>query len=228
MSAHMHPEQDPVREEAGGHRDRGDVRETHPAFGNVTISRISGGNASLFDSEVRHNHFVRLTVRRSDRTRSLHRDWLSAAGMGLPLIEFDMSEAQWASLVSSFGNGGGVACTIRATETNPNVPGIPFEPRLALSTAETKAAAHRQYERVQDALAAVEDKPTKANVRALRIAVDQAGSNVEFAAQSLSEHTENVVQKARADIEAMAHAAATARGLSAAEFTPLAIERGGS
>lgn len=219
-----HPEQEPTREEAGGHRSEGDIRETHPAFGNVTVARISGGNASLFDSEVRHNHFVRVTVRRSDRTRALHRDWMSTAGMGLPLIEFDMSEAQWASLVSAFGNGGGVPCTIRATESDPNVPGIPFAPRLELSTAETKAAAERQYERVKAALAAVEEKPTKANVRSLRLAVDQAAGNVAFAAESLTEHTENVVQKARADIEAMAHSAAVNRGLSPAEFTPLAIE----
>jgi hypothetical protein len=195
----------------GGWQD-GDVTETHPAFGKVTLSRVSSSpGASLFDSEILHSHYVVLRIHGADRTRSLQRDWIHTEMT--PHIEIAMSEAQWASMVSSFGDGGGTPCTIQATKADGMLPAIPFESRLALSTAETRNAARGVKDRIDAALAAVEEKPTKANVRSLRIAVDQAESNVVFAARSLTEHTENVVSKARADIEAMVDERARAVGL---------------
>lgn len=58
--------------------------------------------------------------------------------------------------------------------------GDELESRLAYSMAEVREAMRR-----------------------LLAAIDNAAPNVDFASKQLVEHTENVVQKARADIEAM-------------------------
>ena len=198
---------DPAERELVWHRpvpptedERGN--EVHPAWGLVSASRVSSTpGAILFDSDIRHGHYISLKVTRASRDRGLHRDWIHEVG-GLPLIEIAMSEAQWAAMTSSM-NTSGVPCTIRATETQANVDGLAYEPRLQVSMAEVRAAADAIEQRLHAAVAAVEEKPTKANLRALRLALEGTKPNLDFAAKSLSEHAENVVQKARNDIESM-------------------------
>lgn len=188
----------PTEHEPGRHDD---ARESHPAWGLVSASRVSSTpGAVLFDSDIRHQHYIRLHVHRATRDRGLQRDWIHDTGP--VLIEINMSEAQWAAMTSSL-NTSGVPCTIRATETQANVDGLEYAPRLAVSMAEVRGAADKIKERLDAAVAAVEEKPTKANIKALRSALGGIAPNMEFAAKSLSEHAENVVQKARNDIESM-------------------------
>lgn len=182
--------------------------EVHPAFGRVILNRRSSTPGSvLFDSEIQHNHTVVLTLHEATRKRDLHHDWIHP---DKHVVEIEMSEAQWASMVSSFGSGGGTSCTIRYRQGEGLLPDLPFEPRLALSMAETKTAAVDAVANIQAAFDALEAigvtgpvTARRAAMRDLQIALGHVGPNVEFASKSLVEHTENVVQKARADIEAM-------------------------
>lgn len=218
----MHQPTPPTQDEHGD--------DVHPAFGAITAHRITSTPGSvLFDSEIQHNHFVRVTVSPMTRSRHLNRDWLHPRLT--PLIEVDMSEAQWASFVSSM-NTSAVPCTIRATESNRDVPGLGFAPRLALSAAETRSAAERAFEEIKQAMATLEGLDPKAGAKArreamrnLHYAIENAPGKVAFAAKSLTEHTENVVQKARADVEAMVVNHAQQLGIDPAQAL-LAIEVG--
>lgn len=198
--------------------------DTHPAFGQISASRGSygGGGAVLFDSDIKHQHTVTIVVTEATRRRTNSHDYIH--GGTRRLIEVEMSEAQWASFVSSM-NTSGVPCTIKATETNWNVAGLPYDPRLAHSMTEVREAAVKTYAKVKEAMAAYEkvlaDKaPAKARNDALRnlhFTIENAEANLSFSARSLNEHAENVVQRARADIEAMVGAEAARLGLSAGE-----------
>lgn len=190
-----------VRDKADSWREKDAVSESHPAWGLISAHRVTATpGAILFDSDIRHGHYMSLTLKRATRDRDLQRDWIHEDGP--LLIEVAMSEAQWGAFISST-NTSGVPCTIRATETNPNVDGLEYAPRLQVSMAEVRAQAQKIQDRLDAAVKAVEEKPTKANVRALRLAMEGVSSNMDFAAKSLSEHAENVVQKARNDIESM-------------------------
>jgi hypothetical protein len=57
-------------------------------------------------------------------------------------------------------------------------------------------------------------KAKQAALRNLRSRIDNAEPNVTFAAKSLTEHAENVVEKARADVEAMVTQKAAQLGLT--------------
>ena len=174
--------------------------ENHPSFGMISASRVSSNPArALFDSEIKHHHYIVLSIGAAKRKRDLNHDWLHTT---TAYVEVAMSESQWASFVSSM-NTTGSACTIQTLPGNHLIPAAPYSPRLEQSTAYVKGAAAKMFEGVQAAFQAVKEKPTKANLRDLEIALQNAVPNVEYAAKSMTEHVENVVTKARADIEAM-------------------------
>lgn len=193
--------------------------EEHPAWVLVGASRISHSppGAVLFDSDIRHQHYVVVRVMRAARKRSLGHDWKSGRRT---IIEFAMSEAQWASFVSSMNTGDGVPATLQfdGTLEDPHVPGMPYAPRLQVSMDEVHGAAAAAEAKVQAAFAAYAEKKTAANLRALEIAIGHMTPNMDFAAQSLTEHAENVVQRARADIEAFVVQKAQQLGLDPADL----------
>lgn len=204
----MHEPTPPTLDEHGA--------EVHPAYGMISVHRVTGGSGVLFDSDIRHSETVVLSVKRASRKRDLNRDWIHPSSKLVDeLCEVQMSLAQWASLVSSF-NTMGVSCTIRSTMNEHDVPGLEFDSRLAVSAAEVRGAAKRAMAEVEAALGTVEAKPTKANLRTLRARIENLPANLKFAADSLTEHTENVVQKARADVEAMIDSRARQLGMDPA------------
>jgi hypothetical protein len=195
--------------------ERWGVTENHPAWGKIGASRVSnGGGAVLFDSDIKHQHTIMVRISTATRNRHLDRDWLHGKR---ELIEVEMSEAQWAQFVSSMNSGDGTACTIRARE-GKMTPGMPYEPRLQESMKEVEGAAQKAFEQVREAFAAYEEKKNVANLRNLRAAIENAPANIKFSAKSLTEHAENVVQKAKADVEAMVLNKAEQLGLNPADL----------
>lgn len=194
--------------------------DTHPAFGLISASRMQTGpvGATLFDSDIQHRHTITVRVHEATRKRDLSHDWIHPKDRRGVLSEVEMSEAQWASFLSTMNTGNGVPCTIRRKAGDWNIPGLPHEPRLAESMAEVRNAGDKVLAEIREAFAAVEEKPTEANIRGLKVAIENATPNMEFAAKSLSEHAENVVQRSRADIEAMVTAKAQQLGLTAADL----------
>lgn len=173
--------------------------DTHPAWVLIGASRVSAGppGKALFDSDIRHQHYVVVQLSECARERDLNHDWIHGRNR---IIEVAMSEAQWASFVSSMNVGNGVPATLQFRE-GVELPPVPYEPRLAESMDEVREAASRAQGEVQEAFAAYEEKKNAENLRTLKYAIANLAANISFAAESLSEHAENVVQKARADIE---------------------------
>lgn len=187
--------------------------ENHPAWIVVGAYRTSASppGAVLFDSDIRHQHVVTVKVSRAHRRRDLHRDWI---GGGREIIEFQMSEAQWASFVSSM-NSSGVPATLLWHEEP--VPGMAYDPRLAHSMEEVRDAATKAQEEVAVAFAAYKEHKTVGNLRTLEARINNLPANLRFAAEQLTEHAENVVQRAKADIEAFVVDKARQLGIEASD-----------
>lgn len=193
----------------------GDGDERHPAFGLVSLHRISSTpGAVLFQSDVRHPEYMRIAVHEASRKRDLIHDWVHPGRM---ICEISLSMAQFASFVASTGQGSGVPCTIEWTATGTYEPGdrpglIPA-PRLSLTHDEVRAAADKAFEHIKEAdaelQAAMAAKPPVSAAERKRLlanlhsAIANATSNVEYAAKRLDEHAEAVVEQSRADIETM-------------------------
>jgi hypothetical protein len=187
--------------------DRGD--EEHPSFGVVTLSRVSAApGAWLFDSSTPHNQYVRLEVSRATRRRDLHKDWIHSSNTA-SLIDLNMSLTQWGSLVSSFNQGSGTPVTIHRVlgELQPEAP---HSSRLAETAREVADAARKSTVKIQAAAQAVVAAYAAKGGRRemgelienLSRTIEGVPSNMKFAADTLTRHAEDVVSKAKADIEA--------------------------
>lgn len=96
----MEEKKDPLGEE-----------ETHESYGMIGVHRISGGDANLFGSAIKHNERVMVRIVRGSKRRSLHQDWYY--GSQRDLIEVEMSPVQFSEMLFSLNHGSGVPCTIR-------------------------------------------------------------------------------------------------------------------
>ncbi len=200
--------------------------ETHPAFALIGASRVSvggyEGGAVLFDSDILHQHTIRIRIHAAQRKRELNHDWI---GAGKQYIEIELSEAQWASFVSTMNVGDGVPATLRYLQYE-EVPELPHQPRLAESMRETHDAASRTFNEIKEARDAYEAalarkapaKEARELLNVLHYKIENATPNVDFATSTLVKHTENVVTRARADIEAFVTAKAAQLGISREEL----------
>lgn len=191
--------------------------DTHPAWGMIGASRVQSGppGKALFDSDIQHQHYVMVRLSRVERRRNLHRDHHFAPRRG-EVVEITMSQAQWASFVSSMNVGGGVPCTIERI-AGERMPEVEYEPRLVETMDEVRTAGDEAIAKIEKAFEVYREKKSAANLRSLEAAIKNLPSNLHFAAESLSEHAENVVQRARADIEAMVAAKAEQLSLEASD-----------
>ncbi|KKL96942.1 hypothetical protein LCGC14_1839510, partial [marine sediment metagenome] len=83
-----------------------DTVERHPAYAQIGAMRVSGSHgAYLYGSDFRHQHYIMIQIHDSVLHRSLSGD---RAHSGKRLIEVALSEAQWATFVSSLNQGSGV------------------------------------------------------------------------------------------------------------------------
>lgn len=199
--------------------------EVHPGFGLISVHRTSAQpGAVLFDSDLRHNSYITVAISTASRKRDLNHDWIHPQQ---EIVEVAMSEAQWASFVSAMNVGVGVPCTITRTPDEVFVPQVPYQPRLAESMAEVRGAADEAMAKVTEAFETYKEHKTVGNLRSLEHTIANIPRNLEWTAETLTKHTENVVQRARADIEAMVVSKAHQLGIEAADLgTPLELTEG--
>jgi hypothetical protein len=207
---------EPTETDEGLAGKKGGKTYHHPAYAMIGVSRVSGGKI-LYGSDFQHNQFIRLTVRRSSLTRELANDWYHG---GNELIEVDMSEAQWATFVSSFNIGFGVPCTLCHVK-GEHTPRLP-DPKSR--TEQFGGEATERMERSMEALAELREAIEGLNlsVKAKKELLDKVATasrnvkpNVEFVAQQFGEYMETVVQHAKVEINAYATHAVQQVGLNA-------------
>lgn len=91
----------------------GETIQSHPAFGLVKTSRVHTTGIRLFDSELKHHEYIEIGVYEAEMTMDReHPTPRRSTYKRRPIVEIRLSQAQWAAMVSSFGVGDGVPCTI--------------------------------------------------------------------------------------------------------------------
>lgn len=182
--------------------------ELHPSYGQVVVSRVSG-HTSLFGSPFKHQYYITLSIGRSSRERSLGRDW-HFGGMRGGLIEIAMSESQWAHMISSVGQGGGVPCTLQYVGGQPQAEcpdQMEVERFHADIDKDMKDAAAFMTDALAKMQALVEDKsPTKEKRKEALSALINVGRKLEdsapWIAKQLRERMDTIVNEAKTEVEA--------------------------
>lgn len=195
-------------------------KKTHPTYGMIGASRVTCGGKGihLFGSRIRHNAFIDVVIRRASHERDLNHDWFHG---GEELISVRLSEAQWASFVSSLNVGFGVTCTLEhiGREECGEVP--PPEDSIAQAKEEARDEALRATESLRKAVAKLEQivqNPKKSELKELlhelKVAVGNFPSNQAYLYKAFEEHVEKVVTDAKATVEAHLTAVATRAGFA--------------
>jgi hypothetical protein len=193
------------------------TRTDHPAFAQIGASRISGG-AVLYGSDFQHQHFVRIRVSKSYLRRDLSND-MPMAGVE-PMIEVDLSEAQWASFVSSMNTGGGTQCTLYAFN-GESVPGLPTpESRKDQFKQEAIAACSKAFEAIKELQDAISDTKLSQKQKDDLLKRSEAvrgrlTGSLPFVLDQFGEHMEATVEKAKVEINAYVTQEAMRLGMNA-------------
>lgn len=114
-------------------------RFTHPAFGEISVMKSAGAGMELFGSSLNHKSVVTVRVSTAHLDRHLNRDWIFSNDQ---ILSFHMSEAQWATFVSSQG-GAGTPITF---EVRPE-DGAPLQACPGIESAESmRDTFHREIQ----------------------------------------------------------------------------------
>lgn len=109
--------------------------KSHPSYGAITLGRRSSGAPHpMYGSSVKHRDTIRLTLHHGECKRMLSGDWYSPKDT---IVEVEMTQNQWAELVSSIGLDAGVPCTIKWL--NGPVEDPPFQSKVSEFQAEFQA-----------------------------------------------------------------------------------------
>lgn len=194
------PTQEPTVEDDDGPLD-GKVYK-HPAYGQISVSRVSGG-ANLYGSDFQHNNYIVVRIAESEFKRSLSRDWYHSRR---EFVEVALSESQWATFVSSFNLGAGVPCTIQRRE-GKSVPGIPHrdegqeykvEADKALKDVISELQGLRS--KLQAAATGLSKKKEAELLAEVNQAIRSASQSLPFVADSFSQFMEERVEKAKVEV----------------------------
>lgn len=207
-----------LREENTGTAHERHVYE-HPSYGVIGASRVSGQRV-LFGSDFRHQHFIRIRIQPAELWRSLSNDTPYASMR--THIEVDLSEAQWATFVSSMNVGSGVPCTLTSLN-GTSIPDLP-DP-IDKSEQFAQEARHRMsraVERLDElekdlAESGLSQKKVKELAGKIRAARSDLGPNLQFVADQFDEHMERTVEAAKSEVNAYATHLVMRTGLQALE-----------
>jgi hypothetical protein len=189
-----------------------DSIERHPAFAQIGASRVSG-SAYLYGSDFEHQHFVIVSIARSELHRGLSNDWHHERE---ELIQVAMSEAQWATFVSSMNQGSGVPCTLERLAG----AGVPQLPAPLSRQDQFKGELRDTLKDGMDALAAlradlVARKMPKTVLDHLDKCVRELSQNIPFVAQQFGEHVEGITEAAKIEMQAYISHTINRAGLTA-------------
>lgn len=193
----------------------------HPSFGTIRINRVNSSGTRLFDSALKHEHYMEIEISTAVLNRNLHHNWVFPRDS---IVTIALSEAQWARFVSSIGIGGGVPCTIKYRGYEAVEP-----PPVDLNTRDTfvKEVKEQMSEvctSLGDALKKAEEIKKKKTVNKGDVAElvkvierlqTELLSNIPWAQQVFEETTEKTVEAAKAEAEAHMHMAIQRLGMEA-------------
>lgn len=198
-------EQAPTIVEEKGNSSHYEQRIDHPAFGQISVSRVTagGGGINLYDSDFGHNEIVSVEIKHSQLNRGLSRDWHHPREH---IVQLYMSAAQWATFVSSFNSGGGVPCTLNWEKGIGEIPGIPAIERSESYKHDMRNTTKEAVERLDKLKATIEGmalpkKKTEELLSQLRMAHMSVSSSITFVQDQFDEHIETTIEKSKVEVE---------------------------
>jgi hypothetical protein len=205
--------------------------ESHPSFGCITLNYVSGGNV-LFGSNVKHNHFMGISISEAKRIVDGSSEYLLP---GKEIVRIAMTQSQYAEMISSPNRMSGTACTLERTIVDKGQPWEtssgcrPKVPSPEPFTDRFKDIVNERIDKISSHIKTAKDmidnlftgtvKPTKANLKELQGALYTAqmncDNNLPYIVEELEEGIEKRMATATTEFESYIDFSMAAKGLSA-------------
>ncbi|EIX9776766.1 TPA: hypothetical protein L9B97_004621 [Klebsiella pneumoniae] len=198
---------------------------THPAFGLVRVGRVNSSGTNLFDSDIDHRELIELTFHTAAIEQDGYSNRVTKGEDRSPLLVARLSAAQWAAMVSSFGVGEGVPCTLSKIRDGKlvHLPEIEksetMHERFSNDIAARVSKDITRIEAITDKLGSLiaSGKIGKRDLRdiydSLSSAVNNLPGNMAFGAELTQEAVDKIVASGKAEVEAYIAGAAMRLGL---------------
>lgn len=196
--------------------------ETHPAYGQVWASRISGASF-LYGSDFLHHGYIEITISSSELHRGLSNDWPHARK---EYIQIALSEAQWATFVSTLNGGTGTQCTVRHIQ-GEDKPEIEHAPKRKQQFSEEYfdhlKSARNSIKEAEAMLKAsgLSEKKIREIMSPLNAAHSNIGGNLGFVSDQFGEHMEKVTEHAKIEANAYIQHVISRAGIKALSQPPI-------
>lgn len=210
--------QEPVEVTRPNERHEDEHSYEHPAFAQIQANRVQG-TTTLYDSDFIHDRYISIRIHRSQLNRNLARDWHFAREQ---YVEVKLSEAQWATFVSSLNTGGGVPCTLYYL-AGKEIPELPYRNERAAIEGDLKEKLDKMQREMAAAILAVEgelgtsvsQKKKDAVLSRLRQVQRTVGDSLPFMAKSFDEHMEKTIERAKTEVHGYVNSVIARAGLDA-------------
>lgn len=185
------------------------TNETHPSYGMLGFSRVtSSGGTTLFGSSIQHKATMRLQLMSGEVQRGLNKDWYHGRKL---LYEVEMSQTQFAELITNPNSGDGIPVTIRYLD-GKYVDAPDFVDKKDQHVQEFREKLSDTYEDTRKLISNVRDifsskkaltKSERDDVLSMLDHISQnIGSNMDFAMRMFNEQVDQTVSEAKGEIEA--------------------------
>lgn len=209
-----------------------DEKETHESYGMAGFYRASGGSTNLFGSSIKHNHTIRFTIKTAAKRRGLNTDWYHGEKQ---LIEIEMSQNQFAELITSMNMEDGVPVTIRRLN-GKMIEGCPEENKRQLFEKEFEERMGNLElglrKLTADAKAILNEKkaPTKSDKETILAQIarleQEIRANIPFMSEMFNEQMDKTVTEAKGEVEAFVQNKVTSLGIEGLKAEVLMLQDG--
>jgi hypothetical protein len=197
----------------------------HPSYGLIGLSRRSSSHGvPLFGSSIQNTQTITLQIKRAEHSRNYGGDHYFGQEN---LIEVELSQTQFAEMITTMNVGDGVPCTIRYINIE-RYPDPPFQSKMDIFHGEFKKVMHNYSVDIkkvaEEAIEILKNKPSigKADrekiLQGVESLLSKISSGIPFMTTQFEESMEKSVTEAKAHIEAFVENKIRTTGLEALGF----------
>ena len=191
------------------HKDRNREEKSHPSYGLISFNRIKYGEAkSLFGSSIKHENPIQMILSHAVAERNINQDYYCEKGR---IVEVEMSQSQFADLITSFNNSSGTPCTVKFTERDGNTSECDyvnkveqFQKEFSYDLSEIRNDLDKIIESVKEIF---ENRKTlkksdKEEILSILNNVRRTiGNNADYVLNSFNEQIDKTITEAKGEIE---------------------------
>lgn len=196
--------------------------DTHESYGMVAMNRVTGTRRNLFGSHLKeHSSTIRIVVRRGQRVFNNGEDYYMSSDRR-PIVELELSAAQFSELITSMNVGDGVPCTLLSVNGE-----LVASPPVAKTQAERVRSKFREKmesigESLRENLSEIDsilakkivNSGDKKKIRNIFSSfMTEIQSNIPFVLEQFEESAEKIVTHSKQEVDAFVRQIFIAAGI---------------